>query len=417
MSKRVPLLASVGSALEYFDFIIYGMLAPYLSLLFFPEASVHARLMQTFSVFAVGYLARPFGGILLGMLGDCVGRKKAFLVSILLMAIATFSIGILPTFYTMGIIAPLLLILCRIVQGISFGGELPGAITMICESTDAKKRGSYSSFAISSTTIGAILATFFLFLLSNSLPENAIATWGWRIPFLCGGVAAFLLYFLRKKLPESPSFASTHKELKQPLVQLFKEDLPLVFLGSLSMLFTLTLIISHIYLPAYLSAYMGHEKSDIYFAMTLGLIWSALIVPFFGMLGDKIGKLMLFCISAVSFASIGIWLLSMCVTSHLVLFMIVFQTFISASITSFFPILTDLFPAAVRYTGTAICYNMATLLAALSPILMSYLFSLYPKVDLLFYFLAFIALLSFCTSLLSISYKRKRLFSGIDPNN
>ena len=405
--KKVTFLASIGSALEYFDFVIYGMMAGYLSKLFFPLASESMRLVQIFSVFAVGYLARPLGGILFGMLGDHLGRSKIFLYVMLLMGAATLGIAFLPTYEKAGLFAAVLLTFCRLLQGISFGAELPGAITVISEFSEEKKQSRNCSFVISSTCLGSITASLLLFVLTKYFQEEAILAWGWRIPFFVGGLFAFILFFLRKLLPETPIFIKQHTSLKEPLQQLVKEHRSSIFLGFGSIFFTSLLIIVNISYPAYLSTYLHYPLPDVYFATMLSLIYAALILPFFGWLCDCLGKKSVFLTTTFLFAIGGGFLLKYLAASHLLLFMLVNQTFICASMISFFPFLTELFPTSVRYTGVAFSYNMAYFFAALSPMLFSYILTIAPRIEILFWALSLAALLSFISGLFSVLLKKE----------
>ncbi|PCH55749.1 MAG: MFS transporter, partial [Legionellales bacterium] len=217
--KKVTFLTSIGAGLEYYDFVIYGMMAPYLSSLFFVSGDASSQLIKTFAIFAVGYLFRPLGGIFFGLLADRFGRKKSFLTVMLIMASATFGIGLLPTYSSIGGMAVVLLIICRILQGISFGAEIPGAITIVSE-FNAKNKGIHCGLVISSTAIGSTLAALVLYLLSSNLDKDIMAAWGWRIPFLLGGLLAVVSYVMRSKLRETPEFTRNvikHQSMLAPL--------------------------------------------------------------------------------------------------------------------------------------------------------------------------------------------------------
>ncbi len=187
---RTTLLASIGAGLEYYDFIIYGLLASYLSTLFFPPHDGAAALIGTFAIFATGYLFRPIGGILFGMISDRYGRKKAFVSVMLLMALATCTIGLLPTYHQIGISAAYLLLLLRILQGLAFGAEIPGAITFVSEHANPYYRGTHCGFLVSSVGMGAVLASALNYFISRHFSSAMVLAWGWRIPFLIGSVLA-----------------------------------------------------------------------------------------------------------------------------------------------------------------------------------------------------------------------------------
>ena len=291
-AKKATLLSSLGAGLEYYDFIIYGMMAEQLSTLFFASSEPWIALVKTFAVFAVGYLARPIGGILFGMLGDTLGRKKAFLTVMMLMAFSTLTIGLLPTYAQIGSTATFLLVLMRVLQGLSYGAELPGAITIVLEYTEKHKQATYSGMVISSVTLGSIAAAFILYLMSQEVGKEQILSWAWRIPFLFGGSLAVVNYFIRKHLQETPEFLCMQKErreisFKTPLHTLVRDHLTQIVLGIGMNWFAASLVIFTLYLPTYLSEYFHYTPSDVYLAMTWGLGWSALMLPICGRMGDR----------------------------------------------------------------------------------------------------------------------------------
>ncbi len=206
--------------LEFYDFIIYALLASYISKLFFPIQSAITSLLIAFSAYAVGYLARPFGGIIFGHFGDKYGRKKTFTISILIMALSTFLIGILPTYSSIGIMVPILLVLCRIAQGISVGGEIPGTITYVGEAVP-EKRGFMTAvifgFLILGVTIGFIVES----LLLEFFTSQSMLTYGWRIPFILGGLFVLVAYYLRRQLIDIKEFNPfVNEEFSLPITKI-----------------------------------------------------------------------------------------------------------------------------------------------------------------------------------------------------
>ena len=351
-------------------------MAAHLSALFFPSTYPSLALIKGFCVFAVGYVVRPFGGVLFGMIGDTIGRKKTFLAVMLLMACATFCIGLLPTYHQIGIAAPCLLVLLRLLQGLSFGAELPGAITVVCEHTEQKKQSTHSGFVISSVSLGSTLASFILYLLTQHAGNEAIAAWGWRIPFLLGGLLALANYFIRKHLQETPEFSNLAAKrqrvsLKEPFLCLMRDYRKELSLGIGLTGFVAALVIFSLYLPTYLSTYFSYQTADVYFAMTWGMIWSALSLPCCGWVVDRMGKTKVCTIVCLAFACLAIPLFSLLNIGGmgaLVVFMILYQTVISFLITSYFALLAETFPTPVRYTGIALCYNIAYSVMGCAPI-------------------------------------------------
>lgn len=380
-ARKTTLLSSIGAGLEYYDFIVYGMMAEYLSALFFPGDSEWLSLMKTFAIFAIGYLIRPCGGILFGLIGDTSGRKATFLAVMFLMAFATLAIGLLPTYALIGSVAPCLLLLLRVCQGISLGGEIPGALTVVCESTEKRSQGFYASYLISSTGIGSALATLVLFLLSSLLSREQILDWGWRIPFLLGGLLAIANYFIRRHLQETPEFVQlqltrSQQALGQPLITLLRHYRGQIGLGIGTVWLVATLVIFSLYLPTYLTQHFRYSLSDVYFAITCGTLWSSLILPFCGYLADKWGRERTLVIGSIVFATtlVPLFLLLHYGSFALILlFTVVLQTFIALLTASALPILANLFSAEVRYTGIAACYNITYSIMGCSPLLLTVL--------------------------------------------
>lgn len=366
-AKKTTLLASVGAGLEYYDFIIYGMMSSTLSTLFFASDHPHVALLKTFGVFAVGYAIRPLGGILFGMIGDTHGRKSTFLSVMLLMALATMGIGLLPTYEQVGILAPCLLLLFRLMQGLSFGAELPGAVTVVSEHTKKERHGIYSGFVISSVSIGATLASFILYLLTQSVAQEQILSWGWRIPFLLGGGLAVANYFIRKHLQETPEFSRlqtsrSRPPLTEPLISLIRFHKRELVCGIFMTMALASLVIFSLYLPTYLSTHFGFLPQDIYLAMTGGMLWSAFSLPLCGWLSDRIGQVKTFMGTCLLFAFGVFGLFSLLRQEQwlsLLFFMMLYQTAISFLSVSYFAQLSSAFSTAVRFTGIALCYNVA----------------------------------------------------------
>ncbi|MDE3223920.1 MAG: MFS transporter, partial [Nitrospirota bacterium] len=205
-SKKTLLAGAIGNVLEWYDFALYGYFAPVFASLFFPSDRPSASLISAFGVFAVGFLARPLGALLFGHLGDTLGRRTALAWSVLLMAVPTCLMGLLPTYEAIGAAAPLALTLCRFLQGLSVGGEFTGSATFLVEHAAATRRGYVGSWAGFSAQVGALLGSGVGALLATSLTAEALHQWGWRIPFIMGGFSAVAGWYVRTRAPESPDF-------------------------------------------------------------------------------------------------------------------------------------------------------------------------------------------------------------------
>jgi len=400
VERKILLLTSLGSVLEYYDFVVYGMLAIYLKGAFFPAENETAAALQFFSVFAIGYFIRPFGGIIAGVIGDKLGRKPAFLYLTTIMAISTLMIGILPIYSQVGFLATFLLLLCRIGQGLSFGGELPGATTIVSEFTPFKHKGTRISFVIAGVSVGALAASFVLFSLTTLLDKVEMAEWGWRIPFIIGGFFGIALFWARKNLVETPEFQSLAVIAKEnsPLKELTYHHRPSVIAGILFTAFSSAMVISNIYFPYYLKHYFSFPEKNIYFAATLSLTFSALIFPLTGRLSDRFSKHKLVkwtTLSYLVFSYLLFNLLSYQSIYSLILFMFLHQFYIALFSSCYFPIIINLFPTKVRYTGTALCYNIGYATMGTLPTIFTFLLSKFQTPYIVPYTLMGMAVISY----------------------
>ncbi|HQS83685.1 MAG: hypothetical protein B7Y25_01820 [Alphaproteobacteria bacterium 16-39-46] len=376
--RRITLWVSMGSLVEYYDFVVYAMMTKYIALLFFPTEDKSLAILQSFLIFAVGYFARPFGGTIIGIMGDRFGRKPAFLMLTGLMSFSTFAIGFLPTYEKLGLSAPFLLLICRILQGVSYAGELPGATTIIGEFSPQKSLGRYTSFIISSTSIGAILATLILYFLTSTLEDPQILAFGWRLPFIIGGVLGFVLLALRLKLLETPAFQSAPAQSQNSFFVLIKDHYKVVLQGFSLTAFFSALILLNLFFPYYIPTFFGFTSKEVYFGITVSLVFSAVILPFCGRFSDLFPKRNILIKTSLTYVLLCGPLFSLLFLQNsmiLILFLIVHQLFIALFGTSYFPVMVHLFPTQVRYTGIAFCYNVTFAFMALLPSLLTSLMS------------------------------------------
>ncbi len=386
-TRRFVWLSSTGVALEYYDFIIYGLLLPFMMPLFFDDSNSMAVMLKGFSVFALGYIVRPLGGILFGQLADRKGRKVAFTSAMFVMAYATALIGFLPTIHNFGVLSTWLLVLCRLAQGISYGAEMPGAITLVSEVSggvahqDKSTRGLYCGFVMSSATLGALMATAMISLLTWCLTKEDFIDFGWRIPFMFGGSLAFISWYLRSSLDETDDFKGIidqqrRKGVWQPLGELVRHHFTPLFLGFGITLYPAALVITNIYFVTLFTKYYPFLSGFIYNGMTIGLLCSVVFVPIVGWLSGRIGRLTIYVIGGVLFIVSGISFTDMLfdrTNVGLVQFFIIWQVFNAASMSIVMPWLTDLFPTHIRVSGIGLCYNLAFVACAFLPNLYAYL--------------------------------------------
>ncbi len=293
----VIIASSVGTLIEWYDFFIFGSLAVILSEQFFPKSNPTAAFLSTLATFAAGFVVRPFGALVFGRLGDLVGRKYTFLVTLVLMGGSTFAIGLVPGYETIGIFAPLLVLLLRLAQGLALGGEYGGAATYVAEYAPEGKRGYYTSFIQTTATLGFFVSLGVILLVRNYIGVDAFANWGWRIPFLLSSVLVGVSIFIRLRMQESPLFTRIKTEgklSKNPIKESFgnKENLKLVLLALFGATAGQGVIwyTGQFYALSFLQKNCLVEFSQAYYIMAIALLLGTPLFIAFGAWSDKIGR-------------------------------------------------------------------------------------------------------------------------------
>ncbi len=296
--KLVIVASSVGTVFEWYDFYLYATLAPFFAVLFFPKGNETAALMSAFATYAAGFLVRPFGALVFGRIGDLIGRKYTFLVTIVVMGLATFCVGLLPTFESIGWVAPIILVTLRLLQGLALGGEYGGAATYVAEHSAHGRRGYNTSWIQTTATVGFFLALLVIGLSRTLLPKEVFATWGWRIPFWLSIVLLGVSIWIRLKLHESPLFKKMKEEgkgSKAPLTDSFLRypNNKYVLLSLLGATMGQGVVW---YTGQFYALFFMQITLKLDFLTTYMLIGSSLLLGtpffiFFGWLSDKIGRL------------------------------------------------------------------------------------------------------------------------------
>ena len=297
-TSRLLAAGIAGNLLEWFDFAVYGFFAVTIGKLFFPEADPVAQVIAAFGVFAVGFLMRPVGGILLGHIGDKHGRHTAMVISVAAMAIPTFLVGVLPTYATLGIAAPILLLLLRMIQGLSVGGEYTTSIIYMIEHTEPRRRGFIGSFAVSGAVGGMLLGSGFGALLAAMLSDQALQAWGWRVPFLVGlliGLAG--LYLRREPVAQGALMDQPHNPLKTALTHHRPELLQVM---GMSMINAVVFYLAFVYLVSWLETVDGLSPETSLRINTVTLLVLLPVMIFGGWLSDRIGGKRVMMVSAVA---------------------------------------------------------------------------------------------------------------------
>lgn len=369
-------LAALGGALEFYDFIIFVFFTTVLGELFFPaDIPEWLRQLQTFGIFAAGYLARPLGGIIMAHFGDLIGRKKMFTLSILLMALPTLAIGMLPTYETLGIMAPLLLLLMRILQGAAIGGEVPGAWVFVAEHVPYKRIGIACGMLTAGLTIGILLGSVVATIINSSMSREAIHNGGWRIPFFLGGIFGLFAMYLRRWLQETPVF------LEMQSRKALAEELPLKSVVAnhkraivISMLLTWVLsagiVVLILMAPVWLQTQLHIAPAHTLQANSIAIVMLSLGCLAYGVAADRFGASKIFIVGSVLFGTCS-WMFYHWVAVYPeYLFLLYGVTGLSVGFVGAVPyVMVRAFPAEVRFTGLSFSYNLSyAIFGGLTPI-------------------------------------------------
>jgi MFS family permease len=379
-SKKAAASGWIGSALEYYDFFIYATAASLIfPQIFFPSADPTVAIVASLATYGVGYVARPIGAFVLGYWGDTHGRKHVLIVCMFLMGFSTMAVGLLPTYQQVGVLAPTLLVILRLIQGFAVAGEISGASSMILEHAPFGRRAFYSSFSLQGVQAGQILAAAVFLPLAHYMPEAAFNSWGWRVPFLLSIVVIVAGYIIRRKVEETPAFADegAHGTIpRSPIAEAFKiswqDMLRVVCMALMNVIPVVATIFGAAYAvqPAY---GIGFQKDVFLWIPVLGNIVAVLVIPYVGNLADRIGRKPPIIVGALgsgllSFAylyAISIHNVPLAIVVSLLMWGVVYQGY-NATFPSFYP---ELFQTRSRVSAMAISQNVGTTITALLPAL------------------------------------------------
>ncbi|GGT41124.1 MFS transporter [Streptomyces kurssanovii] len=382
--RRVATAAALASAVEWYDYFVFGIAAALvLGDLYFPAGSSSAGVLAAFATFAVGFLARPVGGVIAGQLGDKRGRKPMLVLALTLMGLATAGIGLLPTYETIGIAAPILLVLLRIVQGIAVGAQWGGAMLMATEYAPEGKRGLYGSLVQLGVPIGVVTANT-VFLVAGSLTsESAFAAWGWRVPFFVGFLVLGLAWYIHTKVEETPEFRAAERalaekeksETRSPLRTILRDHLGTVFLaGGSFAVNTATFYIIITGVLDYATRELDMKRSAV-LAVSLGVSLTQLVlIPAAAALSDRIGRLRIYAAGAIGLLVWAVPMFLLIDTASLLWLGV--GTFVTSCFLSIMygpqaALFAELFTAEMRYTGASLGYQIAAVFGGgLAPFMM-----------------------------------------------
>ncbi|MFC7556102.1 MFS transporter [Pseudoroseomonas wenyumeiae] len=367
MAERRKQLAAacIGNVLEYYDFVVYAYLATTIGHKFFPSDNETAGLLASFAAFGVGFLARPLGGIVIGRLGDRKGRKAALLITIFGMALGTVGIGLLPTYETIGLMAPVLLVLMRLIQGLAAGGEWGGATAFIVESAPEGRRGLFGGIGQASIAASNLLSSVVVAIVAGIFTPDEMRDWAWRVPFLLGGILLPVGIYMRRNLQETPAFVEA-QQAPQKAREPHDLGSPLVLLGKafgFTVVWTVSYYIMLSYMPTFLTKEAGLTQSQALWCNSIALVVLVVATPFFGWWSDRIGRKPLLLACCAAFAILPYPLFSVILSSPalatIVAIQIVFNLFIAAFSGAGPSALSELFPTHSRTTLMSTGYSVA----------------------------------------------------------
>ncbi|MBA3834510.1 MAG: MHS family MFS transporter [Sphingomonas sp.] len=385
--RRVVGASLIGTTIEWYDFFLYGSAAALVfNRLFFPDYDPLTGTMLAFATYALGFIARPVGGIVFGHFGDRIGRKRLLMISLILMGVATVLIGLLPTYAQIGIWAPLGLILLRLVQGFAVGGEWGGAVLMAAEHGDAKRRGFWASWPQAGVPAGSLLAAGVLALMAAFQPEEDFLEWGWRVPFLLSALLVVVGWYIRNRVSESPMFEKAIDEAevppRLPAMEVVRERPKALLLGAgLRVGENISYYILTVFSLTYLVDVAAETRSLALNALLAGAAVQFFAIPFFAWLSDRIGRRPVYAFGGLGLAAwafVMFPLLGSGDNVQIVLALVVGLVLHGAMYGPQAAFITELFPTRIRYSGVSLAYQLTSIFAgSLAPIIALALYQRY----------------------------------------
>ncbi|HEV2078311.1 MAG TPA: MFS transporter [Allosphingosinicella sp.] len=385
--RRVVMASLIGTTIEWYDFFLYGSAAALVfNKLFFPSYDPLTGTLLAFATYALGFVARPVGGIVFGHYGDRIGRKRLLMLSLILMGVATVLIGLLPTYAQIGIWAPLALIFLRLVQGFAVGGEWGGAVLMAAEHGDAARRGFWASWPQAGVPAGNLLAAGVLALMAGLQSEADFLEWGWRVPFVLSALLVLVGFYIRNRVSESPMFEQALDEAevppKLPAIDVFRERPRALVLGAgLRVGENISYYILTVFSLTYLVDVASETRSLALNALLVGAAVQFFAIPLFARLSDRIGRRPVYAFGAFGLAAwsfLMFGLLGSGSNASIVLALVVGLVLHGAMYGPQAAFITELFPTRIRYSGVSIAYQLTSIVAgSLAPIIALALYQRY----------------------------------------
>lgn len=384
--RRVLFASLIGTTIEFFDFYIYATAAVLVfPQLFFPKGDPTSATLQSLATFALAFFARPVGSAVFGHFGDRIGRKATLVAALLTMGLSTVFIGLLPTYASIGVLAPLLLALCRFGQGLGLGGEWGGAVLLATENAPPGKRAWYGMFPQLGAPIGFLCSTGIFLLLTEQLSDAQFFAWGWRIPFLASSLLVFVGLYVRLKLEETPAFQKAidnNERVRLPMITVLTQHPGMLLLGTLSAVATFVVFyLMTVFSLSWGTSSLGYSRSDFLVLQMIGVLFFALTIPLSALLADRFSSRSMLMLAAVLVIVFGLAFAPLFGSGsklNVLLFLCLGLGLMGLTYGPIGASLSELFPTAVRYTGSSLTFNLAGIIgASLAPYIATYLATTY----------------------------------------
>ena len=385
-SGKILMASMIGTMIEYFDFYIYSTAAVLVfPKLFFPNSSPNAAVLESLATFALAFFARPLGAALFGHFGDRIGRKATLVAALMTMGPSTVAIGLLPGYESIGILAPLLLALFRFGQGLGLGGEWGGAVLLATENAPPGKKAWFGMFPQLGAPLGFILSNGSFIILSNYMSNEEFLDWGWRIPFLASALLVFVGLYVRLNIEETPDFKKvleTKEQVRVPMVTVFTKHTTMLILGSLAATTTyVNFYLMTVFTLSWGTTHLGYERQPFLIAQLIAILFFAIGIPISSRLADKAGTFRVLIMATVLIFLFGLAFKPLFVEGNLVLTTIFLSLGLLLMGFTYGPLgtaLSNIFPTAVRYSGSSLAFTFAGILgASLAPYFATYLATTY----------------------------------------
>jgi metabolite-proton symporter len=368
--NRVLFASLIGTTIEFFDFYIYGTAAVLVFPgLFFPSENPATATLQSLATFALACLARPIGSAVFGHFGDRIGRKATLVAALLTMGLSTVAIGLLPTYASIGLLAPALLALCRFGQGIGLGGEWGGAVLLATENAPPGKRSWYGMFPQLGAPLGFILSAGVFIVLSGVLSDAQFFAWGWRIPFLASSLLVFVGLYVRLQITETPAFQETidrNERVKAPLLNVLRDHTRMLILTTVASVTTfVTFYLMTVFTLSWGTTQLGYTRQDFLVVQIIGVLFFAGAIPLSAVIADRIGRIKMLIWATVAIMIFGLAFGPLFVAGSNALIIMLHCIGLALMGLTYGPLgtaLAELFPTPVRYTGTSMAFNFAGIL-------------------------------------------------------